>query len=302
MLRRSTDGGRTFAPQVTVRSDSAPFGFGDPSFVVDRKTGRIFLFHAAGVRQGFFGAHTGIGADDPDVLHADYSYSDDDGLSWRHRRITAQIKDPAWGGLFASSGEGIQLRRGRYAGRLIQQYAVRYQGANWAASAYSDDHGENWHIGALVGPGSDENKVVELADGTLLLNIRAKPMRRSARSSDGGATWSIPRDEPALPDPANNGSIIRWAPDAAPDDPRAHWLLFSNTESTTARVNLTIKLSCDDGRSWPVRRTVEAGPAAYSTLTVLGRDRFALLYEGGDYATIMLATFDARWIGKGCGA
>ncbi len=300
MLRRSTDGGRTFAPPITVRADTAPFGFGDPSFVVDRVTGRIFLFYAAGVRQGFFGAHAGVGETDPEVLHADYSYSDDDGRSWRHRRITAQIKDSVWGGLFASSGEGIQLRHGPHAGRLIQQYAIRYKGANWAASAYSDDHGEHWRMGQLVGPGSDENKVVELADGTVMLNIRAKPMRRTALSHDGGATWSLPRDEPLLPDPGNNGSIIRVAPDAATTDARAHWLLFSNTESTTARVNLTVKLSCDDGRTWPVRRTIEAGPSAYSTLTPLGNGRFGLLYEGGDYATITLALFDERWLGAGC--
>ncbi len=300
MLRRSTDGGRTFAPPVTVRADSAPLGFGDPSFVVDRMTGRIFLFYAAGARQGFFGARAGTGANDPDVLQADYSYSDDDGRSWRHRRITAQIKDSAWGGLFASSGEGIQLRRGPHAGRLIQQYAVRFRSANWAASAYSDDHGEHWKMGALVGPGSDENKVVELADGTLMLNIRAKPTRRVALSSDGGVSWSSPQDEPLLPDPGNNGSIIRLAPDAPTQDARAHMLLFSNTESTNARVNLTVKLSCDDGRSWPVRRTIEAGPAAYSTLTALGNGRIGLLYEGGDYATITLATFDERWLGAGC--
>jgi len=300
MLRRSSDGGRSFSPAITVRGDTAPLGFGDPSFVVDRVTGRIFLFYAAGARQGFFGAHAGVGDTDPDVLHADYSYSDDDGLSWRHRRITAQIKDSAWGGLFASSGEGIQLRHGPHAGRLIQQYAIRYQSANWAASAFSDDHGERWQMGQLVGPGSDENKVVELADGSLMLNIRSKPMRRTALSHDGGETWSAPRDEPLLPDPGNNGSIIRFAPEASSQDTRAHWLLFSNTESTNARVNLTVKLSCDDGRTWPVHRTVEAGPSAYSTLTPFGDGRFALLYEGGDYTTITLALFDQRWLGAGC--
>jgi sialidase-1 len=300
MLRRSTDGARSFAAPLTVRADTAPFGFGDPSFVVDRRTGRIFLFYAAGVRQGFFGARPGIGATDPEVLQADYSYSDDDGRSWRHRRITAQIKDSAWGGLFASSGEGIQLRRGPHAGRLLQQYAVRFKGANWAATAYSDDHGEHWQMGQLVGPGSDENKVVELADGTLMLNIRAKPARRVAFSNDGGATWTGLRDEPQLVDPGNNGSIIRVAPDAAPSDPRSHWLLFSNTESTSKRVNLTVKLSCDDGRTWPVRRTVEEGASAYSTLTMLRDGRVALLYEGGDYATITLATFAPSWLGAGC--
>lgn len=118
MLRRSTDGGTTWQAQQVVRKDAAPQGYGDPSLLVDRTNGRIFLFYAAGVNQGFFGSATGNDESDPNVLQADYSYSDDDGLTWTHRRITKQIKNPAWGGMFASSGEGIQLRNGVHKGRL----------------------------------------------------------------------------------------------------------------------------------------------------------------------------------------
>lgn len=118
MLRRSTDGGTTWQAQQVVRKDAAPQGYGDPSLLVDRTNGRIFLFYAAGVNQGFFGSATGNDESDPNVLQADYSYSDDDGLTWTHRRITKQIKNPAWGGMFASSGEGIQLRNGAHKGRI----------------------------------------------------------------------------------------------------------------------------------------------------------------------------------------
>ena len=117
--------------------------------------------------------------DDPDVLQADCSWSDDDGLTWQHRRITAAIKDPAWGGIFAASGRGIQLRYGARAGRLVQQYVVRHDGANYAASAFSDDHGITWRMGKLLGPGLDENKTVELADGRLI-EIVTTDVRRTA--------------------------------------------------------------------------------------------------------------------------
>ncbi len=173
-----------------VRRDTAPLGYGDPSLIVDRDTRRVFLFHAAGVKQGYFGSHVGNDEQNPDVLQADLSYSDDDGLTWHHRRITKQIKHPAWSGIFASSGAGVQLRRGAHAGRLIQQYVVRFEKKDWAASAYSDDHGETWRMGSLVGPGADENKVVELGDGRLMLNSRAKPSRKLAWSRDGGVTWT----------------------------------------------------------------------------------------------------------------
>jgi len=300
VVRRSTDNGRSFGKQITVRSDTAPYGFGDPSFIVDRQTGRIFLFYAAGVHEGYVGSHAGADIGDPNILQADYSYSDDDGLTWRHRRVTDLIKNPEWGGMFASSGAGIQIVHGRYSGRLVQQYTVRYRNANWAASAYSDDHGVTWHMGQLIGPGADENKSVELSDGTLMLNVRAKPYRKVAYSSTGGATWSGLHDDPQLPDPGDNGSIIRYAADATPENPESHWLLFSNTASTTDRRNLTVKMSCDDGRTWPISNPVDTGPSAYSTLARLRDGNFALLYERGGYRYITLVTFSPSWLAPRC--
>lgn len=301
VLRRSLDGGRTWEPQTVVREGTSPEGFGDPSLIVDTTTRRIFLFHAAGRHQGFFGSHIGNSHDDPNILQADYSYSDDDGLTWRHRRITRDIKDPAWGGIFAASGQGIQLRHGPHAGRLVQQYVVRFNASNWAASAFSDDHGETWRMGQLVGPDADENKSVELSDGTLMLNIRAKPFRKVAASSDGGATWTGLRNDEQLVDPANNASIVRVHPDARPGSPEARQLLFSNTESRDRRHNLVVRMSCDDGATWPIRKVVEPGGASYSTLARLPDGRFGLLYERGSVTAIVFATFGLDWLGSGCG-
>ncbi|MFE7576156.1 exo-alpha-sialidase [Streptomyces sp. NPDC057521] len=299
VLRRSTDGGTTWQAQQVVRKDAAPKGYGDPSLLVDRVTGRIFLFYAAGVNQGFLGSATGNDETDPDVLQADYSYSDDDGLTWTHRRITKQIKNPAWGGMFAASGEGIQLRNGAHKGRLIQQYAIRDNGANYAVSAYSDDHGETWHMGTPVGPGGDENKTVELNDGRVMLNNRSAPYRTVAYSSDGGVTYTPFVQDTQLPDPANNGSIMSYAPDAAASDPQSSWLLFSNTEATS-RKNLTVKMSCDNGKTWPIRKVVDPGAAAYSTLTRLPDGRLGLLYERGNYEHITYSSFDLKWLGGTC--
>lgn len=300
VMRRSTDHGRTWSTQTVVRTGEAPEGFGDPSLVVDRITGRVFLFHAAGRNQGFFGSHTGNSHDDPDVLQADVSDSDDDGLTWRHRRITKDIKDPAWGGIFASSGQGIQLRYGRHAGRLVQQYVVRFEGKTWAASAFSDDHGETWRMGRLVGPDADENKSVELSDGTLMLNIRAKPFRKVALSVDGGETWTGLRPDEQLVDPANNAAILRVHPDARAGTAEARHLLFSNTESRDRRERLVVRLSCDDGVTWPVRRVVEPAGASYSTLARLPDGTFGLLYERGGVTAIVFATFGLDWLGSGC--
>lgn len=300
VLRRSVDGGRTWSAQATVRAGGPASGFGDPSLLVDRITSRVFLFHAAAGNQGFLGSHTGRDHDDADVLQADYSYSDDDGLTWRHRRITKDIKNPSWGGIFAASGQGIQIQHGPHAGRLVQQYVIRYDAKTWAASAFSDDHGDHWQMGALVGPDADENKSVERSDGTLLLNIRAKPFRKLADSVDGGLTWTGLRADEHLIDPANNASIIRVHPEARPGTADARQLLFSNTESRERRQNLVVRLSCDDGATWPIRRVVEPGAAQYSTLTRLPDGDFALLYERGGVDAIVFLRFERRWVGDPC--
>ncbi|MFD8798784.1 exo-alpha-sialidase [Streptomyces atroolivaceus] len=300
VLRRSTDGGATWKTQQVVRKEAAPKGFGDPSLLVDRTTGRVFVFYAGSVTQGFAGSATGNDETDPDVLQADYSYSDDDGVTWTHRRITRQIKNPAWAGMFAASGEGIQVRNGAYKGRLIQQYAIRHNGANYAVSAYSDDHGATWRSGNPVGPGGDENKTVELSDGRIMLNNRSAPYRTIAHSTDGGVNYTPFTQDTALPDPANNGSVIRYAPDAPASDPKSSWLLFSNTESTSSRSNLTVKMSCDSGKTWPIRKVVDPGSAAYSTLTRLPDGRLGLLYERDGYRNITYSAFDLKWLGGTC--
>jgi sialidase-1 len=291
VARRSVDGGRTWSTQATVRGDTAPLGFGDPSLLVDRETGRVFLFHAASVRQGFFGSATGNRDDDPEVLHVDVSASDDDGRSWRHRRLTAEMKDPAWGGVFASSGAGIQLRHGPNAGRLVQPLVVRTNGAVFAATLVSDDHGAHWRTGALVGPGADESEVAELDDGSVMLNVRARPYRLVARSTDGGLTFTSLRPDSALVDPANNAGLI------AVGSARPGALLFSNTADSTARRALTVRLSCDGGRTWPHARQLSPGLAAYSTLAMLPDGDVALLFERGDYEAISFARFPPGWVG-----
>jgi len=83
-----------------------------------------------------------------------------------------------------------------------------------------------------------------------------------AISTDGGESYSEPRGDETLIDPANNGAIIRLDPAATPGSARARQLVFSNTADTAERRNLTVRLSCDDGVTWPAARTIEPGASA----------------------------------------
>ncbi|WP_460802691.1 sialidase family protein [Microbacterium sp. GXF6406] len=291
LLRRSFDGGRTWGAQQVVRTGTGLDGYGDPSILIDRETGRIFLFHAAGTHAGFFEAIEGIDDEDA-VQQADVSYSDDDGETWTHRRLTGMLKRPGITGLFAAAGAGIQLHAGAFAGRLVQQFVVLHRGEIMAASAYSDDHGETWTLGELVA-GTNENKVVCLSDGTVLMHSRATPHRLVALSHDGGHSYSIPAPHADLPDPSDNGSVVRF--DGLPNvdlarDETDRWLLATHNHDTDLRRNTVLKLSQDDGATWPFAVTLCGGSSAYSTAARLPDERIGVLFERDGYQEIVFVS------------
>ncbi|REF29723.1 sialidase-1 [Calidifontibacter indicus] len=324
LLRRSFDGGRTWQPQQVVRTGVGLEGFGDPSLLVDNETGRIFMFHAAGTKAGFF--ESGVGVEPADeAQHVDLSWSDDDGQTWQHRRITGELKAAAssaggvstraarkvatpgstgenMAGIFAASGVGIQIHTGPFAGRLVQQFVVLVDGKIRAVSGLSDDHGDTWRLGSLIGPSADgvdpnENKVVCLADGRLLWHSRAYPVRLQAISTDGGETWSTPTPVRDLPDPSDNGSVARF--DGLPQLDLARpetdtWLIASHNHDTALRRNTVLRLSTDEGRTWPHTLSICAGSSAYSTVQRLPDGRIGVLYERQGYTEIVFTSIDAQ--------
>jgi sialidase-1 len=310
LLRRSTDNGRTWGPQRVVRTGGGLNGYGDPSLLVDADTGRIFMFHAAGTHAGFFEAVAGMEPEDQ-VQHCDLSFSDDDGLTWQHRRITAELKlrppmragEPAITGIFAAAGQGIQIHAGRFRSRLVQQYVVLAGGEIMAASAFSDDHGETWTLGELIGAGThgfspNENKVAALEDGRLLLHSRGTPRRLSATSDDGGATWSALVPVEDLPDPGDNGSLVRF--DGLPSvtsfarADTESWLLATNNHDTALRRNTVLSLSTDNGRTWPAKLVLCHGSSAYSTAARLPDGNIGVLYERQGYREIVFISVPAE--------
>jgi sialidase-1 len=147
---------------------------------------------------------------------------------------------------------------------------------------YSDDHGQTWKLGGWVRPQMDESQVIELAggEGSLLLNMRntAKAnLRAQAISQDGGQTWTAPEFLPELVEARCQASLLRYK---WPDGKEPGSLLFSNPASPRRR-DLTVRVSRDDGKTWPVSRTLHEGPAAYSCLTVLPDKSIGCLYECG---------------------
>ncbi|MBD3943879.1 exo-alpha-sialidase [Microbacterium sp. NEAU-LLC] len=329
--RRSTDNGVTWGPLQIIAAGhvadaTAPrHGYSDPSYVYDRETGRLFAFFVYSKDQGFGGSAYGNDDADRQVISSAVIQSDDGGLTWSEPRLITDVTKTATGttvdgryipvagdikGNFATSGGGIQLRYGEHAGRLIQQYAGTVLLANGstaiqAYSVYSDDHGATWHKGANVGTGMDENKVVELSDGRVMLNSRDSSngrLRKIALSDDGGATYGPVTADADLPDPTNNAAIVRLHPDAAQGSADAQRLLFvnSNNGANGSRVNGAVRVSCDDGQTWPGLRTIDTGSFAYASAAVLDDGRVGVLWERNYTNDMQLSTFDETWLNYVC--
>ncbi|WP_296139881.1 exo-alpha-sialidase [uncultured Tessaracoccus sp.] len=309
--RVSKDGGKSWEKPTTIAAGfpgdrtTGKYGYSDPSYVVDREKGTIFAFFVKSFDASFQQSRPGVDPDQRDVLHAVVVTSTDNGVSWSDPRdITADITTDVadWRSRFAASGEGIQLRQGDHKGRLLQQYTIAtVSPATYrAVTVYSDDHGESWHVGTPVGTGMDENKVVELSDGTVMLNSRRSDQpgsRKVALSTDGGKSYGDVRVDAALVDPRNNASIIRAFPDATAGDDLARMLLFSNANDPGSRVNGTVRASLDDGRTWARAKTFAPGSMSYSTLTPLSEPgTYGLLYEG-DGPSIQYMQVSLNWLG-----
>ena len=312
--RRSTDGGKTWSAPTYIHQGTETgkkVGYSDPSYVVDHQTGAIFNFHVKSYDQGWSGSKAGTDPENRSIIQAEVSTSTDNGWTWTHRTITADItKDNPWTARFAASGQGIQIQHGAHAGRLVQQYTIRTaDGTVQAVSVYSDDHGKTWQAGTPTGTGMDENKVVELSDGSLMLNSRASDgsgFRKVARSTDGGQTWSEPASDKNLPDSVDNAQIIRAFPNAAPDDPRAKVLLLSHSPNPRpwSRDRGTISMSCDDGASWATGKVFHEPFVGYTTIAVQSDGSIGLLSEdasdGASYGGIWYRNFTMSWVGDQC--
>lgn len=322
--RRSTDGGQTWGSVQVIAAGSVgdastpKYGYSDPSYIYDEVAGKVFGFFVYSKDQGFGGSQFGNNDADRTVISSAVIESSDGGVTWSQPRLITNVTKPGTSKTspvagdvrsnFASSGEGIQLKYGQYKGRLIQQYAGDVRQADGtnriqAYSVYSDDHGVTWHKGANVGDRMDENKTVELSDGRVLLNSRDNAnqgYRKVAISSDGGATYGPVTQDTELPDPANNGAIARMFPSAAQGSADASKLIFTNSNTKTGRENVSARVSCDDGATWPGVRTIRSGFSAYSTVSRLEDGKFGVLYEGNYTDNIQFAKFDDAWLNYAC--
>ncbi|MBL7041135.1 MAG: exo-alpha-sialidase [Pirellulaceae bacterium] len=297
LLRHSDDGGHTWsASRVIVEAPGMTSG--NPCPVVDHRTGRILLSFCRNL------------ADGPESMICEgkaprtvwLTHSDDDGATWSTpRQITDQTKDPTWTWYATGPCHGIQLSTGRLVipcDHIVGVYHDRQRDPYHSHVILSDDGGDTWRIGGIVEKGTNECTVVETADRSLYINCRnyeGEKRRAGARSADGGESFESRFWVDAHPEPICQGAMTSWSASGQPSDR----VLFANPADQESRSQLTVRLSEDGGRNWPVARCLYEGPSAYCDLVALEGGQVLCLYERGAtdaYESLTLARFDEAWL------
>lgn len=296
--RRSTDGGTTWGPEITIANP----GFHGGGTTVDETTGDILAF---------------VEEHHPPAKIALYR-SSDDGLTWKKETPKIAPDSKGHAPSMHMNEHGITLQHGKHKGRLIRPsryYGKKNDRSEWPQhytnAIYSDDHGKTWKTSEpFPENGTGEACIVELSDGSLYYNSRVhwqerpkNTRRRSARSTDGGHTWKDFRIVDILPDGHQHRSYgcmggLTRLPVEGQDI-----LIFSNIDTPNAtRENGTVWASFDGGKTWPVKRLILPGPSRYSAL-IAGRpgtpsEGYIYLHAETNNGS-RVARFTLDWLKKG---
>ena len=294
-VRRSEDGGKIWGEEILVGK-----GFMGGGVTVDENSGDILAFVET--------KHT------PQASLTVYR-STDHGKTWRAQETVIHPNKEGNVPTMHMNEHGIMLRHGAHKGRLLRPTRW-YAGSNdpsfypkhYTDAIYSDDGGRTWQTSdPFPAVGTGEATLAGLSDGRIYYNSRRHwdpkgdlRCRWTAWSDDGGATWKdcaacrILPDGDQCRDYGLMGGLVRL-PVMDKDI-----LVFSNVDSATGRNHGTVWASFDGGRSWPLKRLIDEGPFAYSSLDA-GRPGTAsdgwiyLEFEKGD-AGATVARFNLSWL------
>jgi len=295
-MSRSTDGGQTWEPMRVILDmenygglPGSRNGAGDPAILVDEQTNTIWVaalwIHGnyAGIQNNRFPQQGLEPMPDGRGSQLILVKSEDDGLTWSLPiNITKQTKNPEWGRFLQGPGCGITMKDGTLV--FPAQYLdPKKNDLSSSTLIYSKDHGKSWQTAKSAVENGGEAQVVELSDGSLMLNMRSnKKARLVAVTRDLGTTWTThPTSAVALRESGCQASLIQST--VTTGNKTLDVLFFSNPDHSAKRCDMTIKASLDQGNTWPERfqlKLNENTGYGYSCMAMLDDNTLGIVYEG----------------------
>ncbi len=243
-------------------------------------------------------------------------YSDDEGKTWsKPVSLNSQVKKKYMSFIGPGPGCGIVLRHGKYAGRIVVPiyYGVRKFPLGLSCCViYSDDGGTTWHLGETPNNTRKirgfkansrliieqdmltESQVIEQSDGTLKYFMRNHDPKRLvavAYSKNGGETWENFRLDENLPQPICQTSVIKI------EDADKPYVVLLNAADKKIRRNGVIRLSEDDGETFPYSRVLKEDSFVYSSMTLLPDGNIGILFEPDlECQNIWFTKVSLKWI------
>jgi len=215
--------------------------------------------------------------------------STDDGKTWSEPiNLTKMCKKEEWWLLAPAPGHGITLEDGTL---VFPTQGRDQEGRPFSNIIYSQDGGKTWKTSNKASDEStNENMAVQLTDGSIMLNMRAGKNRGDLSANNGrevavtrnlGINWTVhSTSSKALPEPTCMASIHRH--DFTKNGKKQSIILFANPNSKTDRDHFTIKVSKDDGNTWPAAKWIlldELKGRGYSCITSIDEKTVGIVYE-----------------------
>jgi len=215
--------------------------------------------------------------------------STDDGRTWSEPiNLTQMCKKEEWWLWAPAPGHGITLNDGTL---VFPTQGRDESGESFSNITWSKDGGTSWHTSNPASKGTTENMVVQLGDGSIMLNARDGKNKGNTSSTNGrvintsidfGENWTVhSTSRGALIESGCMASLHKHV--YTENGEKKSILLFSNPSSKTGRNHMTIKVSFDDGASWPEKNWItldEGSGRGYSCLTSIDERAIGILYEG----------------------
>ena len=293
LMQRSEDHGQTFSPKVVMAAGTEEHKTVNNPVMMQDKNGRIhFLYCEDYATKG------------GRVLRR---YSDDDGMTWSAPIDITEFTMPHFRNAFAlGPGHGITMLDGTLLVPIwmVPKYYHEHINSHIPSvlsTIYSKDCGETWAIGEILDTykeviSPNETVAALTSDGRVYMNIRHMGHNRvKAYSCSGYSGWTHYVPDYKLPDAKCFGSVSAYH-----DGVHPYSIVFANCACQTARKEVTVRISNDDGQTYPISRIIDADRGGYVETAVDNKEGIIyVLYENEKGITDHFVAFNYEWVEAG---